>query len=249
MSAAHTSSTPIPASHEAALLGIPGAISPTAPSAPHGRRRLVLHGLGRRVADRHAGPDPRLSQERRRIAADVHDLVMQDVSFALATARAIANDPALAEQHAVAAVAAGERALAGARSIVTGLSGRDRPATVASVRESVLAAARETPIVLETTAPEDSQADQQTTDALIHIAREAVTNAVKHACPAAIEVTLARPDEWHLRVSDDGCGFDLDDVTSGFGLQSTRRHAQELGGRLLLTSEPGRGTVLEVYLP
>ena len=55
-----------------------------------------------------------LAQERGRIAADVHDLVMQDLAFALAAARTLADDPALA-QRALAVVEASERALAGAR--------------------------------------------------------------------------------------------------------------------------------------
>jgi signal transduction histidine kinase len=253
MSAAHSSGKPIPASGEVALVAIASDVGGAASAAlerRRERRRIGLHGIGRRLADRQS-PDPRLSQERRRIAADVHDLVMQDVSFALATARAIASDPGLVEGHAAAAaaIAAGERALAGARAIVSDLSGRDRRATIPCVRESVLTAARDVPLTLETCAPETSQADQLTTDALVHIGREAVTNAVKHAGAGAIHVSISRPDEWHLRVSDDGCGFDAVTATSGFGLESARLHAEELGGRLRLASTPGEGTVVEVFLP
>ncbi len=249
MSAAQRGTTPAPAAEEATAerapqrpgsLGIP-------PPARTGERRLGAGG--RRASDRGPHDEAGLAQERSRIAADVHDLVMQDVSFALATARSIAGDPALAERYAAAAVAAGERALAGARTIVKGLSAGGRRCPVALVRESVLLAARDTPLTLETHVGEDEDADEPTTFALLHIAREAVTNAVKHAAPETIHVTLARADEWHLRVRDDGCGFDRGRVRPGFGLDSARRHAEGLGGRLLVSSEPGAGTVVEVFLP
>jgi signal transduction histidine kinase len=251
MSAAQSTGTPMQPTDGTELLGArsdSGRAASAAGERRRERRQLGLHGIGRRVADRQS-PEPHLSQERRRIAADVHDLVMQDVSFALARARTIASDPALAGRHAADAIAAGERALAGARAIVSGLSGRDRRATIPCIRESVLIAARDLPLTLETLASEDSQADQPTTDALVHIGREAVTNAVKHARAAAIHVSIGRPDEWHLRISDDGCGFDAADATAGFGLGSARLHADQLGGRLIVASRPGGGTVVEVFLP
>ncbi|MCL2769925.1 MAG: histidine kinase, partial [Solirubrobacterales bacterium] len=61
-----------------------------------------------------------LAEERRRMAADVHDLIMQELSFALTNARALVDDPKLAPQ-ARAVVAAAERALGGARDVVANL--------------------------------------------------------------------------------------------------------------------------------
>ena len=110
-------------------------------------------------------------------------------------------------------------------------------------------AARETPLKLDILVPEESRADELTSFALVHIAREAVTNAVKHAAPSEIAVTLSRSDEWHLRVRDNGCGFAPAQARRGFGLESIRGHVDELGGRLLLTSGAGTGTTIEVFLP
>ena len=102
------------------------------------------------------------------------------------------------------------------------------------------------------------QPDRETRDTLVHIAREAVTNAVKHARAEAIEVVVAYDDEWRLRVSDDGRGFDASGTApdaapqcgelSGFGLASMRRQAEALRGNLGVRSGRG-GTVLEVSLP
>ena len=86
-----------------------------------------------------------LADERRRMAADVHDLIMQDLSFALATARTLAADPSCAPQASVV-VAAGERALAGARDVIGGLVGHDREPVVEAVEAVVLTAARGVPL-------------------------------------------------------------------------------------------------------
>lgn len=187
-----------------------------------------------------------LAQERRRIAADVHDLVMQDLALALATARM------LPPQHASNAtlVAAAERALAGARRMLDELGDHDRQPVVEAVRASVLAAARDVPVSFTARAVgEHAQPDPPTLDALVHIGREAVTNAVKHAAPAAIEVELERADEWRLRVSDDGRGFAVAHSHRGFGVESMRRHARALGGSLHVSSIAGLGTTVEARLP
>lgn len=198
------------------------------------------------------GQDSALATERRRIAAEIHDLVMQDLAFALATARGLADDPAQA-LHASAVVAAGERALTGARDIVGALTARDRTPVVEAVRESVLTAARDVPLSFDARGvPAGDEPDRATLDTLVHIAREAVTNAVKHAAPTAIEVVLEHDDEWRLRVCDDGCGFDPAAVRMGFGLQSMAGQARALGGSLRVGAAPDApltGVSVEASLP
>ena len=203
-----------------------------------------MHGATTTAVER----DDALALERQRIAAEIHDLVMQDLAFALASARGLAEDPAHA-LHASAVVAAGERALTGARDIVGALLGRDRTPVVQAVRDSAQTAARHVPLSFDAGGvPAADQPDQATLDTLVHVAREAVTNAVKHASPGAIEVVLEHEDEWRLLVRDDGCGFDASAVEGGFGLESMVRQARWLGGALLVRSAPA-GTIVEVVLP
>jgi NarL family two-component system sensor histidine kinase LiaS len=83
----------------------------------------------------------------------------------------------------------------------------------------------------------------------VHIGREAVTNAIKHADPDAIEVVLEYGDEWRLQVHDEGRGFDASRAVHGFGLESMRERAYALGGSLRITSVAGRGTTVEAVLP
>jgi signal transduction histidine kinase len=192
-----------------------------------------------------------LAEDRRRIAADIHDLIMQDLSFALATARTLAGaDPALTER-ASATVAAGERALEAARALVRDLVSRDCKPVVRAVHEGVLAAARDRPVAFRAAGVgESAQADQPTCDALVHIGREAVTNAIKHAGSSAdVEVVFERDDEWRLTVRDNGCGFDPAGAPAGFGLESMVARARALGGSLRVESAAGRGSTIEASLP
>jgi two-component system sensor histidine kinase DegS len=49
-------------------------------------------------------------------------------------------------------------------------------------------------------------------------------------------------------VTDDGCGFDPDFEPNGVGLSGMRERVEDLGGKLEITSEPGRGTTVRVSL-
>lgn len=203
--------------------------------------------------DERRAPLHALVRERRRMAADVHDLIMQDLSFALANARTLVDDPARAQQ-ASTVVAAGERALAGARGVLSDLAAHSSQPIAEAVETSVRAAARHTPLTFhacDTTAV--AQPDEPTRNALVHIAREAVTNAVKHARPGAIEVVFEHREEWRLMVRDDGRGFEdgcgLDDGDhKGFGLLNMRQTAEGLGGTLHVRSGDD-GTTVQVALP
>jgi signal transduction histidine kinase/ligand-binding sensor domain-containing protein len=89
---------------------------------------------------------------------------------------------------------------------------------------------------------------------LLRIAQEAVTNALKHAGASRIGVKLhLEGRQIHLRISDNGRGFDQQDVFSSraghFGVIGMRERAERLGGDLRLTSNPGEGTEVEVTVP
>jgi signal transduction histidine kinase len=208
---------------------------------------LVRPSLRRRVL-RRAAADA-LAEERRRLAADVHDLVMQEIAIAVAAARALLDDPAPTPEVG-SVLAAGERALAGARAIVSGLGKRCHEPAATVVEKSVRGAARHARLSFDAGGvAADEHADAATCDALTHIGREAVTNAVKHGAPTAIAVVLDHEDEWRLTVQDDGRGFDAASVRRGFGLGSMRASATALGGSLRLHSAPGAGTMVEAVLP
>jgi len=86
--------------------------------------------------------------------------------------------------------------------------------------------------------------------AALRIAQEAIQNARRHARCAELTIELHRDDGWlTLAVADDGVGFAPSREHGGLGLSSMRERARLLGGRCTVTSEPGRGTRLDVRLP
>jgi len=54
-------------------------------------------------------------------------------------------------------------------------------------------------------------------------------------------------------VSDDGCGFDgerwMDDTSGHYGLTTMRERAEELGGKLMITTSEGHGTSVVAEIP
>ena len=89
---------------------------------------------------------------------------------------------------------------------------------------------------------------------LLRIAQEAITNAVKHAKARHITVQLAyETNGTRLKISDDGCGFRVecapDGRTGHFGLLGMRERVDKIAGTLEVTSVPGEGTSVNVFVP
>ncbi len=91
---------------------------------------------------------------------------------------------------------------------------------------------------------------------VFYIVEEAVNNARKHAQADHIWVRLYRQDEFVvLEVEDDGVGFDVKEVDSGYehrgslGMINMRERAELVEGTTYIESEPGKGTKITVLLP
>lgn len=87
---------------------------------------------------------------------------------------------------------------------------------------------------------------------LYRVAQESLRNALKHAPASIVRVSLtASPHELNLRVSDNGRGFSVGEVRhrGGLGLISMQERARLVGGNLLLTAEPNKGTTVLVRVP
>lgn len=91
--------------------------------------------------------------------------------------------------------------------------------------------------------------------AVFAIARELMTNAVKHAHAGAVDVVVARDGTGvRVTVADDGVGIDpvaarRAPVAGHVGLASCAERAEALGGRLDIASAPGEGARVDVRLP
>jgi two-component system, NarL family, sensor histidine kinase DevS len=80
--------------------------------------------------------------------------------------------------------------------------------------------------------------------------QEALTNTIKHSEATEVELELTTTGETlSLRVADDGKGFDLTQVTGGFGLTGMHDRVGLVGGKVTLDSKPGAGTTVRAEVP
>ncbi|HET7736980.1 MAG TPA: GAF domain-containing protein [Tepidiformaceae bacterium] len=94
------------------------------------------------------------------------------------------------------------------------------------------------------------QLEPRDVEDLTYIAREAVSNAIRHGSPAKIAVDLREsPTEITLTIQDNGLGFDTATVRHGLGSVTMRTRVSRLGGELTLLSIPGMGTTVRVQIP
>ena len=84
---------------------------------------------------------------------------------------------------------------------------------------------------------------------IYRLVQEATNNAIKHAEPQRISVTVSRGDATvDVTVADDGKGFDPDRAERSFGLIGMQERAALSGGNLEIDSVPGRGTEVRAEL-
>jgi len=85
---------------------------------------------------------------------------------------------------------------------------------------------------------------------LLYIAREALSNAIRHGSPTKVAIDLRQtPDETWLTVQDNGVGFDVATARQGLGTITMRTRAERLGGTLQVLGIPGMGTTVRVAIP
>ncbi|MDX2286623.1 MAG: two-component regulator propeller domain-containing protein [Bacteroidia bacterium] len=85
---------------------------------------------------------------------------------------------------------------------------------------------------------------------LMLIYKEALHNAVKHAQAAQVQIRLLiRSQHLLLEIEDNGTGLPPGHPAHGYGLESMRRRAADLGGTLELLPAPGGGLLLRARLP
>lgn len=96
--------------------------------------------------------------------------------------------------------------------------------------------------------------NQVTAHEVVMIAREALYNAIRHAQPKEIHVTVRfEDDKCHLKIADDGCGFNLKNLSDlpddHYGLLGIRERVERIGGTLGLSSTVGSGTEMTIEVP
>jgi len=89
-------------------------------------------------------------------------------------------------------------------------------------------------------------------EALYRIGQEALNNALKHAAARSVTVHLQTVDgRFEMQIVDDGRGFDPETARErgGMGLTTMQERAEQIGGRLIVQSSPGKGTTVRILGP
>lgn len=203
------------------------------------------------------------AQERRRIASDLHDSVVQGLAgtaFSLAGMAAdvradrAADVPGALENHATAL----RQVVRELRSMVVsiapaGASGHGFAPSLHDLASVVRSRGIDVDVSVdvptETTLPPDVQA------LLFRTAQEALRNLMQHAKATSATLSVVADERRaRLTVSDDGIGFD--DATLArrraeghVGLRLSEELARDCGGTLAITTAPGKGTTIVLDLP
>lgn len=185
--------------------------------------------------------------ERSRIARDLHDVVLQDLTYALQRVQ----DPGTGRNGELDdAVEALRRSLQGLRGAVYNLSpeGPEGGLFVRSLRSLVELHRRMDPqseVELEVGEEFPHELPGGLEKDLLLIVREALTNARRHAASRRISVAVGASGGmiW-AEVSDDGHGFNPSESPAGMGTRGMRQRARTLGGDLKIVSKPGQGTLV-----
>jgi signal transduction histidine kinase len=195
--------------------------------------------------------------ERQRIAGELHDSLGQNLSV-------IKNRARLAAQQAVVPAVAGhleaiERIVSDSITETRNLAHNLRPLHIEqvgltdSLRELIREVSQSSPIRFERRIEDvDDVLKGDAATNVYRVVQEALNNLIRHSRAQQASVTLIRDVRTvHLRIADDGVGFDPGQVMAhrGLGLTSMTERVRMMGGKFEIHSETGHGTQLLVDLP
>lgn len=197
-------------------------------------------------------------QERKRIAAEVHDdlgqrLTVLRMDIALLPRSLPAASRGEVEGQVRHLLSGLDQVMARVRDLARQLRPPGLDIGLASAVESLVEEFESglgIPIHLTMNLPAQPPIDEHQATAIYRMLQEALTNVARHARARTVRVTLGpSPGGLRLRVQDDGQGFAGAASEHGFGLSSLRERAHALGGQCTIRSTPEEGTVVEAVLP
>jgi PAS domain S-box-containing protein len=195
--------------------------------------------------------------ERRRLARDLHDSVLQDLSYTAASLGMLllqAENTKL-EVPLQSTIDSVRRSAEVLRYAVNDLRSEDEGQKAFTERVESLVArhramargAHEISLEVEEGVPSAPFGEIGTQ--IFRILQEALTNARRHSGAKTISVNVRMEDVTLVaQVADDGRGFGAD-AASGVGQSSMRERAQVIGADLNIDSKPGRGTRVSLRIP
>ena len=190
-----------------------------------------------------------VAEERARVAREIHDGLAQYL-FAVSTHATMLENGADPKEALPKLKQAATAAQQEARFAILALSSASGTAPFdAALRRYIdfLTADGLLEVELEIDSNVQLAPDEQIE--VFRIVQEGLANARKHAGATEAHVRIGlRGEERVVTVVDNGTGFDNEAVSAGQGLRNMKARSASIGGGFTLSSEPGRGTALEVVL-
>jgi two-component system NarL family sensor kinase len=196
--------------------------------------------------------------ERRRLAADLHDGVVQDLTaVSLSVSAASRKLAGVADAKTVAELSdsaeSARQSVGTLRSMLIevyppNLAALGLPAALRDLVDQVVARGLDVDLEID----DDLSASPGAEALLFRTVQEGLRNVATHAAAENVSVCVARDgNQAWAEVSDDGCGFDPDEeaVEGHFGLRALSDLLGDAGGRLRVWSAPGEGTILRAEVP
>ncbi|MCP4396428.1 MAG: sensor histidine kinase [bacterium] len=199
-----------------------------------------------------------VSEERSRLARELHDSVTQSLySLTLFTeaARHMAEEEGHKniEQYVGQIGAIGLQALKEMRLLVFELrpTELEKEGLVRALRRRLEAVEGRAGVEARVVVDEFVRLPKHIEQEFFRIAQEALNNSLKHAAAASVVVYLRQKNgSTQLEIVDDGVGFNPDALPDrgGMGLKSIRERAKRLEGTVIIRSKPKKGTSIEVTI-
>ncbi|MEH7344623.1 sensor histidine kinase [Bacillus sp. JJ1532] len=197
-----------------------------------------------------------ISQERNRLARELHDSVSQQLFAASMLMSAINEAKPQTNERETKQLKMVEEMIHQSQLEMRALLLHLRPAALKGkslqegIKELLIELSQKVTMDIKWKV-EDFPLDKGIEDHLFRILQESVSNTLRHSKSSKLEVLLIQRDEFViLRVVDDGIGFDVEEAKAGsYGLQNMHERAVEVGGTLKIISLKNSGTRLEVKIP
>lgn len=197
-------------------------------------------------------------EERERIGRDLHDGIIGRI-YAVALSlddipEMMASSPEAAASRVDHAIDALNTTIGEIRNFIFGLRpGSQDAGGLTAALETLADEVRMTaPVDVVVQAEDLPVVSDEVAEELLKVAREALSNAARHAGANRVSVRLSTAGgQLRLEISDDGRGFDPSAPISAehHGLANMRRRAEQLHGRLEVASGTGLGTRIILLLP
>jgi signal transduction histidine kinase len=198
-------------------------------------------------------------RERRRWARELHDETLQELGALRVLLESSASQGALPAESREVAIEHVDRGIRNLQGLITELrpSVLDElgigPAIESLARRSSERFGIDFSVDVDLAGEEGeapTRLDPDLEATVYRLVQEAANNAIKHADPGRISITVSRAeDALEVIVTDDGSGFDPASAERSFGLVGMEERVSLAGGRLAIDSSGGRGTEVRANLP